>query len=149
MIERPWISVSYKSKSAYEKAVLDWAYNNVFDPKRQACIIWSIEDVNGEGSRFKHLTDEQAMEVIERVIHKHDPEYGVCWNTIWDTAGDMFVNEMCTLAFMYDNGTRPRQIFYITIEKQGEEALEARARKQLSIKHGLYPDYLTLWEEEL
>lgn len=52
---------------------------NNFDPTRQIAIIWDIDDVKGIA---KGITDEQAMEVLQKVDHKYDSEYGVTWETI-------------------------------------------------------------------
>lgn len=57
-----------------------------FDPKRQITIIWSVEDVQSERP---DLTDEQAMDVLERVKHKHDATIGVNWDTL-RTVADIF-----------------------------------------------------------
>jgi hypothetical protein len=58
-----------------------------YDPKRQIAIIWDIDDVKIERP---DLTDEQAMEVLERVKDKHDAEMGVSWTTLGEWAGILF-----------------------------------------------------------
>ena len=58
-----------------------------FNPKRQIALIWSIADVQGE---CPHLTDEQAMAVLEMVKAKHDANCGVTWETLRDTAGMLY-----------------------------------------------------------
>jgi hypothetical protein len=54
---------------------------------RQISAIWSIEDVK---CVRPHLTDDQAWEVLERVGHKHDAEWGITWTTLQDVADDLF-----------------------------------------------------------
>jgi hypothetical protein len=61
-----------------------------FDPKTQIAIIWSIEDVQSERP---HLTDEQAMEVLQRIKNKHDAELGVNWTTLGIYADMMYPNK--------------------------------------------------------
>jgi len=54
---------------------------------RQVAAIWSIEDVQHVRP---DLTDDQAWEVLERVGHKHDAEWGISWTTLEVVAGDFF-----------------------------------------------------------
>ncbi len=55
--------------------------------RQQIAAIWSIEDVQGIRP---DLTPEQAWEVLERVGHKHDAEYGISWTTLECVADDLF-----------------------------------------------------------
>gem|GEM_PF-2920382 len=50
-----------------------------FDPDTQIALIWSIEDVQQERP---HLTDEQAMDVLDEVKRRHDATIGVNWDTL-------------------------------------------------------------------
>lgn len=51
-----------------------------------ACL-WHIEDVQAVRA---DLTDEQAMQVLERCINKHDAEIGINWLVIETIADDLF-----------------------------------------------------------
>lgn len=50
-----------------------------FDPKTQIAIIWDIEDVQ---SVRNDLSDEQAMNVLQRLKDKHDANIGINWEVI-------------------------------------------------------------------
>ena len=43
--------------------------------------LWHITDVQNEAPDF---TDDQAREVLERARVNHDPEAGICWDTLRD-----------------------------------------------------------------
>ena len=53
----------------------------------QIAVIWSIEDVQQERP---DLTDDQAWEVLQRVEHYHDCNYGITWDHLRMTADDLF-----------------------------------------------------------
>lgn len=49
-----------------------------FAPSKEIAIIWSVEDV-----RASHEgTDEECMEVLYNVEHRHDANIGVSWDTL-------------------------------------------------------------------
>ncbi len=50
-----------------------------FDPNKQIALIWSTEDVL---SVRPHLTEQQAMDVLEEVQRRHDATLGVTWDTL-------------------------------------------------------------------
>lgn len=50
-------------------------------------IRWHLDDVH---QTYDGLTDEQAAQVLVAVKENHDANYGVCWDTLSDTAHDMF-----------------------------------------------------------
>ena len=58
-----------------------------FNPANSIAIVWSIGDVRKERP---HLTNEQAMEVLEEASDSHDDNYGVNWDTLRDIADSMF-----------------------------------------------------------
>ena len=75
-----------------QNALLDKILANVsdypeIDPDTQIAIIWSIEDVQSERS---HLTDTQAMDVLENVKAKHDADLGVSWETPRIVADELY-----------------------------------------------------------
>ena len=65
------------------------AYNVMdhFDPKRQIAIIWSVSDVRDERP---DLSEEEAFEVLSSIEDNHDANYGITWQTILDTADDLY-----------------------------------------------------------
>ena len=58
-----------------------------FDKTREVAIVWCIDDVK---EQRPHLTDEQAMEVLKKVVDNHDAELGVSWQTLEIYADEMF-----------------------------------------------------------
>ncbi len=53
----------------------------------EIAIVWSAEDVKVE---CKWLTDEQAMDVLRAIEHRHDATIGINWDVIRWTADAMF-----------------------------------------------------------
>jgi hypothetical protein len=53
----------------------------------QIAAIWSVEDVQQERP---NLTEDQAWEVLQRVEHYHDCNYGITWDTLRLTADALF-----------------------------------------------------------
>jgi len=51
---------------------------------------WCVEDVQ---SVRPDLTDEQAFEVLCRVDHYFDANYGISWNTLELNADELFPKE--------------------------------------------------------
>lgn len=60
---------------------------NYYNPDKQVAIIWSIQDVK---SVRPHLTNEQAMKVLEHVKRSHDATIGVSWETLEITSDMLF-----------------------------------------------------------
>ncbi len=64
------------------------------DVEAKGCISWCVDDVIKQGKeRFKMvLSDQRAQEILETMIDRHDPEYGISWKTIddciWEDMGD-------------------------------------------------------------
>lgn len=50
-------------------------------------VIWSILDVT---SVRPDLNKEQAMKVLEIVKRSHDSNYGITWDTLKDTANNLY-----------------------------------------------------------
>lgn len=50
-------------------------------------IVWQVDDVQQER---KHLTVEQAREVLKRAQSNHDANFGISWETLQCIADDMF-----------------------------------------------------------
>jgi hypothetical protein len=57
---------------------------------RKIAHIWDVRDVK---EVRPDLTDEQAWEVLQAVAHGMDSGLGICWNSIEDTADEMFPDE--------------------------------------------------------
>ena len=53
----------------------------------EIAVVWSADDVL---SIRKHLTPEQAFEVLQRAEHKHDAELGINWDVLGFHADWMF-----------------------------------------------------------
>jgi hypothetical protein len=51
---------------------------------------WCVHDVQ---SVRPDLTDEQAFEVLIRVDHYFDANYGICWDTLELNADELFPKE--------------------------------------------------------
>ena len=51
---------------------------------------WCVDDVQ---SVREDLNDEQAFEVLIRVDHYFDAEYGICWDTLKINADELFPKE--------------------------------------------------------
>jgi len=71
----------------HDKKILDWANRYGFNPDTQIAITWGIEDVKDVRP---DLPDEQCMEVLQRVLNKHDAEHGITWDTLQITADFLF-----------------------------------------------------------
>jgi hypothetical protein len=50
-------------------------------------IVWNVEDVL---EVRPDLTEEQAKEVLRRVKHGHDANFGINWEVLTTVAGDLF-----------------------------------------------------------
>ena len=53
----------------------------------EIAIIWSVEDVK---MQCEWLDDEQALDVLHHIVHKHDACIGVNWDVIECTADFMY-----------------------------------------------------------
>jgi hypothetical protein len=59
----------------------------VLASRRQVAVTWSIEDVQGVRP---DLSDDQAWDVLQEAIDKHDAEYGFTWGFIEFMADELF-----------------------------------------------------------
>lgn len=59
---------------------------NIEEPKKSIAIIWHVDDVK---SIRPELSDEQAMEVLERFEKHHDPA-GLDWDFIKDICNELY-----------------------------------------------------------
>ena len=53
----------------------------------EIAIVWSAEDVKQE---CEWLTDEQALDVLQAIEHRHDACIGINWEVIYYTAEQMY-----------------------------------------------------------
>ena len=53
----------------------------------EIAIVWSTEDVKQE---CKWLNDEQALDVLQAIEHRHDACIGINWEVIYYTAEKMY-----------------------------------------------------------
>lgn len=69
---------------------------DVLEDVRRTSITWSVEDFEGraeekKGENWRDFYDETKFEdALESMIHHHDAEYGITWDSI-----DYYLDEMC------------------------------------------------------
>lgn len=71
---------NYKVK--YEKLLQE------FEQYKKESIKWSIEDFTEYNHPIYEINKEQAQEALEDMIHHHDANYGISWNTIEHYIGE-------------------------------------------------------------
>ena len=58
-------------------------YGNGYNETNSICIVWCIDDVKSLKGSFDHrdidLTDEECMEILQRVKNNHNPSIGITW----------------------------------------------------------------------
>lgn len=93
-------SVTYMGEKVEKKAAAEPSNNNwkelytvllkshnalieEFAQYKRESVKWSVEDFEGTAEEKGYtITPEKAQEALERMISKHDAEYGICWETI-------------------------------------------------------------------
>lgn len=76
------ISIIYKSEADVLKAEIETLKND-FEQYKRDSVKWSIKDMLGQANSLGYrLTDEQAQDALERMIQKHDANYGISWETV-------------------------------------------------------------------
>tara|TARA_Y100000004_G_C8640937_1_gene297016 strand:- start:24 stop:302 length:279 start_codon:yes stop_codon:yes gene_type:complete len=76
-------------------------YGNGYNSNNSVAIVWAIEDVRYqleyvneyEGVNLE-LTDDQCMQVLQRIVDNHDAEWGVNWENIYSTILYCFEDEI-------------------------------------------------------
>lgn len=54
-----------------------------FDQYQKESIKWSVEDFQDKAKEIGYtITEEQAQEALEAMIHHHDCQYGITWNNV-------------------------------------------------------------------
>jgi hypothetical protein len=76
-------------------------YGNGYTSTNSIAIIWSIEDVKQQLESLNEnygidleLSDENCMEVLQRVVDNHDSEYGVNWDSLYNAIEYCFEDEI-------------------------------------------------------
>ena len=68
----------------------------IIEDVRRTSVTWSVEDFEGraeekKGENWRDFYDETKFEdALESMIHHHDAEYGITWDSI-----DYYLDEMC------------------------------------------------------
>jgi hypothetical protein len=53
-----------------------------FEQYKKESVKWSVEDFTWYEHDTYTINEEQAQEALERMIQKHDAEYGISWHTV-------------------------------------------------------------------
>jgi len=76
-------------------------YGNGFNSENSIAIIWDIQDVRyqleclNENYQIElELSDDECMEVLQRVVDNHDANYGVNWDNLYNAIEYCFDDEI-------------------------------------------------------
>lgn len=76
-------------------------YGNGFNSENSIAIIWDIQDVRYQLECLNdwyqielELSDDDCMEVLERVVDNHDANYGVNWDSLYNAIEYCFEDEI-------------------------------------------------------
>ena len=78
-------------------------YGNGYNSNNSVAIIWAIEDVKDQLEILNEdmpekvdleLTDDDCMDVLQRVVDKHDANYGVSWENLYQSIQYCFEDEI-------------------------------------------------------
>lgn len=76
-------------------------YGNGFNSENSIAIIWDIEDVRRQLESLNEnygidleLSDDDCMEVLERIVDNHDANYGVNWDSLYNAIEYCFEDEI-------------------------------------------------------
>jgi len=78
-------------------------YGNGYNSNNSIAIIWSIEDVKDQLEILNEdmpekvdleLTDDDCMDVLQRVVDNHDANYGVSWENLYQGIQYCFEDEI-------------------------------------------------------
>ena len=78
-------------------------YGNGYNSNNSIAIVWSIEDVKDQLEILNEdmpekvdleLTDDDCMEVLDRVKRYHDANYGVTWENLYQGIEYCFEDEI-------------------------------------------------------
>ena len=78
-------------------------YGNGYNSNNSIAIVWSIEDVKDQLEILNEdmpekvdleLTDDDCMDVLQRVVDNHDANYGVSWENLYQGIQYCFEDEI-------------------------------------------------------
>ena len=76
-------------------------YGNGFNSENSIAIIWDIQDVRYQLESLNEnyqieleLSDDDCMEVLQRVVDNHDANYGVNWDSLYNAIEYCFEDEI-------------------------------------------------------
>ena len=78
-------------------------YGNGYNSNNSIAIVWSIEDVKYQLEILNEdmpekvdleLTDDDCMDVLQRVVDNHDAYYGVSWENLYQGIQYCFEDEI-------------------------------------------------------
>jgi len=78
-------------------------YGNGYNSNNSIAIIWSIEDVKNQLEILNEdmpekvdleLTDDDCMDVLQRVVDNHDANYGISWENLYTAIQYCFEDEI-------------------------------------------------------
>ncbi len=76
-------------------------YGNGYTSTNSIAIIWDIQDVRGQLESLNEnyqieleLSDDDCMEVLQRVVDNHDANYGVNWDSLYNAIEYCFEDEI-------------------------------------------------------
>ena len=76
-------------------------YGNGFNSENSIAIIWDIQDVRYQLESLNEnyqieleLSDDECMEVLQRVVDNHDANYGVNWDSLYNAIEYCFEDEI-------------------------------------------------------
>ncbi len=74
------LQTTWKEPKVAEKALKE--LQEEFEQYKKESIKWSVEDFLGQELDGYSITEEQAQEALEDMIHNHDCTIGITWETI-------------------------------------------------------------------
>ena len=78
-------------------------YGNGYNSNNSIAIVWSIEDVKDQLEILNEdmpekvdlkLTDDDCMDVLQRVVDNHDANFGICWENLYQGIRYCFEDEI-------------------------------------------------------
>ena len=67
-------------ESVYEKAYDE--LKREFEQYKRESIKWSVEDFTSLEIDGEEISEDDAQDALENMIHNHDCEYGITWNSV-------------------------------------------------------------------
>ena len=52
---------------------------------KKMALVWSVEDVHrAANERERVLTDKEAAQILQILLHQHNKQLGIRWSDLWD-----------------------------------------------------------------